>query len=103
MSRIDNLEFLSDVVPKTMAFKQAKAIIENEATTAAQASAAAKDRTDSTTVNGHAAGAGADGDEMDVDANPDASTSGQQQVELQLRSPRANGVSAVGENGSSGR
>lgn len=101
MSRIDNLEFLSDVVPKTMPFKQAKAIIENEATTAAQAAAAAKDRTDGTTVNGHAVGAEAD--EMDIDANPDAGTSGQQQVELQLRSPRANGVSAVGENGSSGR
>lgn len=95
VARIDNLEFLADVVPKTMTLRQAKAAIAKEAATAAQV-----DEAESGAVNGHVTGSGR-GDEMDVDPRPESSAAlMQQQLELQLRSPRANGTARIPENGS---
>ena len=92
VARIDNLEFLSDVVPKTMTLKNAKAIIQQESQEAEKPSVTGPEEADSSNANGRQSSSDGD-DEMEIDAQTNSATTlGQQHIGLQIRSPRANGV-----------
>ncbi|KAF2497023.1 hypothetical protein BU16DRAFT_526075 [Lophium mytilinum] len=122
VARVDNLDFLADVVPKTMPYKkfkeqkaakaaaeEAEASVLNGESSAAGSSKTPVNGTNGTTGsgsdtrNGHEKGVDEDGDSdvMEVDrpnpANPRGDDPAAVQLEMEMRGPKVNGGAENGQ------
>ena len=96
MARIDNLEFLADVVPRTIPYKQYKEKKSREAVEAQQTEAG-QTTLDGTGSSGAHNDSGRNGEANGVGPEPESVQKRVARLDLEIRGGSSNGVNGTGE------